>query len=224
VPFADGYQIPDELSAHDLEMVKQQFVKAAERALQAGFRIIELHAAHGYLLHEFLSPISNRRTDDFGGSLENRMRFPLQVARALRSALPASMPLFVRISATDYAEDGNGWDVDQSVEFSKQLKEIGVDLIDCSSGGTLPHAKIPAAPGYQVPFAATIREQTGIMTGAVGLITEPEQANAIVEKQQADVVLLGRELLRDPYWTLHAAGTLGCRVPMPPQYHRAMKT
>jgi 2,4-dienoyl-CoA reductase-like NADH-dependent reductase (Old Yellow Enzyme family) len=175
--------------------------------------------AHGYLLHEFLSPFVNRRSDSFGGSLENRLRFPLRVARAVRTAWPQDRPVFVRISATDWNE--GGWDLGQSVVFARQLQESGIDLIDCSAGFITADEPIPAGPGYQVPFAAAIRREAGIATGAVGFITAPAQAEQIVATGQADVVLLARELLRDPYWPLHAASALGVDVPWPLQYERA---
>jgi 2,4-dienoyl-CoA reductase-like NADH-dependent reductase (Old Yellow Enzyme family) len=195
------------------------FREAARRALEAGFRVLEVHAAHGYLLHQFLSPLTNLRTDEYGGSFENRVRFPLAAVAAIREIWPEERPLFVRISATDWA--AGGWDIEQSVVFSRQLKGIGVDLIDCSSGGLVPDAHVPLAPGYQVPFAHRIRTEAAIATGAVGLITEPEHAEAIVNDGQADLVLLARELLRNPHWPLFAAHHLGVDVPWPPQYERA---
>jgi 2,4-dienoyl-CoA reductase-like NADH-dependent reductase (Old Yellow Enzyme family) len=176
--------------------------------------------AHGYLLHEFLSPFSNKRTDDYGGSFERRVRFPLQVAEAVREVWPESLPLFVRISATDWDEEG--WDLPQSIQFSRLLKERGVDLIDCSSGGNLPNARIPVGPNYQVPFAAAIRREAGIATGAVGAITEPHQAEAILWTEEADVIFLARAMLRDPYWALHAARALGAQADWPVQYRRAV--
>ena len=187
--------------------------------MEAGFQVIEIHMAHGYLLHEFLSPLSNHRTDQYGGSLQNRARFPLLVARSVRETLPAEAPLLVRISCTDWVD--GGWDLPQSVEFSRWLKEIGIDLIDCSSAGLVPYAKIPVAPGYQTPFAAEIRSSSGIATGAVGLITDAVQAEQILSSGQADVIIIGRELLRNPYWPLHAAKTLNVDVAWPSQYHRA---
>ena len=181
--------------------------------------MVELHAAHGYLLHEFLSPLSNQRTDEFGGSLENRIRLAVTAAKSMREIWPAKWPVFVRISAMDWAE--GGWDLKQSVELCRRLKEIGVDLIDCSSGGLVPGAKIPTEPGYQVPFAETIRKEVGIATGAVGLITKAEDAERIVAEGKADVVLLARAMLRDPYWPLHAAKVLGAEIGWPVQYERA---
>ncbi len=219
VAFDEASTVPRELTAGDLKELVSQYAAAARRCLQAGFRVAEIHMAHGYLLHEFLSPLSNQRTDEYGGSLENRMRFPLRVARAVREAWPADLPLFARLSCTDWAD--GGWDLPQSVELSRRLKEIGIDLIDCSSGGLVPYAHIPAGPGYQVPFAAEIRARVGIPTGAVGLITQAAQAEQIVATGQADVVILAREMLRDPYWPLHAAGALRADIPWPSQYLRA---
>jgi 2,4-dienoyl-CoA reductase-like NADH-dependent reductase (Old Yellow Enzyme family) len=217
--FDDNYPKPRAMTAADIDGVVSQFEQAAGRADAAGFDVIELHMAHGYLLHEFLSPLSNLRTDEFGGSPENRMRVPLRVATAARDRWPGHKPMFVRISATDWAE--GGWDLPQSIQFAAALRKIGVDLIDCSSGGLVPGVRIPLSPGYQVPFAEAIRREAGIATGAVGLITEAEQANEIIATGKADVVLLAREMLRDPYWPLHAAKTLGVDVPWPIQYGRA---
>jgi 2,4-dienoyl-CoA reductase-like NADH-dependent reductase (Old Yellow Enzyme family) len=218
VPFADNYPLPLALTGDEIEGVVAQWVAAAQRALDAEFDVIELHMAHGYLAHQFLSPLSNRRTDEYGGTLENRIRFPLRVAEAVRAVWPDRLPLLVRISATDWVEDG--WDLEQSVRLSEALRAIGVDLIDCSSGGNVAGARIPVGPGYQVPFAERIRSEAGIATGAVGMITEPNQANDIVASGKADAVLMARELLRDPYWPLHAARTLGVDVPWPNQYLR----
>jgi len=222
LPFAEGYPVPRELSTDEITAVVGAFRDAARRAERAGFEVVEIHMAHGYLLHQFLSPLTNRRTDEYGGSLENRMRLPLEVARAVREAFPVERPIFARISATDWVE--GGWDLEQSVALARALRETGVDLVDCSSGGLVPHAKVPLAPGYQVPFAEAIRERAGVMTGAVGLITEPAQAEAIVAGGKADLVLLARQLLRDPYWPLHAAQALGVEVPWPNQYLRARPT
>jgi 2,4-dienoyl-CoA reductase-like NADH-dependent reductase (Old Yellow Enzyme family) len=219
VAFAPHYGVPRELDEAGIEAVIEGFRAAAERALKAGFDVVEIHAAHGYLLHEFLSPLANRRTDKYGGSFENRARLLLQVAEAVRGAWPADLPLFVRISATDWAE--GGWDADESVELARRLRSCGVDLVDVSSGGLVPHAKIPVAPGYQVPFAARIRREAGMATAAVGLITEPEQANGIVANGEADMVLLARQMLRDPYWAVHAAGALDERASWSVQYMRA---
>jgi 2,4-dienoyl-CoA reductase-like NADH-dependent reductase (Old Yellow Enzyme family) len=217
--FAPGYRIPREMTKDDIELVKQQFSDAAVRALNAGFEVVELHMAHGYLLHEFLSPLSNHRTDEYGGSFENRVRFPLEVTRAVRSSWPERLPLFARISATDWVD--GGWDLSQSIEFAKLLKQEGVELIDCSSGGNVPRAQIPVGPGYQVALAAGVRMGAGVMTGAVGLITKAQQAEEILSAEQADVVFLARALLRDPYWPLHAARVLGVEVKWPVQYERA---
>ena len=217
--FDESSPQPAEMTKEEMENVVSQFAAATRRGLDAGFEVVEIHMAHGYLLHQFLSPISNHRKDEYGGSLENRARFPLRVARAVREMWPPELPLFVRISCTDWVE--GGWDLNQAVIFCRWLKEIGVDLIDCSSGGLVPHAKIPAAPGYQTPFAAEIRQKVGIATGAVGLITHPVQAEQIVATGQADAVFLAREMLRDPYWALHAAGILNADISWPPQYLRA---
>ena len=195
------------------------FGDAARRALTAGFRVLEIHAAHGYLLHEFLSPLSNRRTDDYGGSFDNRARLVKEVVTAVRREWPAELPLFIRISATDWVD--GGWDIDQSVALAKALEPLGVDFVDCSSGGNIAHAKIPLGPGYQVPFAERIRREGRIMTGAVGLITSAAQAEEIVNTGRADAVFLARELLRDPYFPMRAAGELGQQITWPPQYLRA---
>jgi 2,4-dienoyl-CoA reductase-like NADH-dependent reductase (Old Yellow Enzyme family) len=217
--FAPDYPQPRALTGGEIRGVVDAFAAAAGRALRAGFDCVEIHAAHGYLLHQFLSPLSNARADAYGGPLENRMRLTLEVARAVREAWPQQLPLLVRISATDWAE--GGWDLEQSVELCRRLREAGVDLVDCSSGGLVAHARIAPGPGYQVPFAAAIRERARVATGAVGLITEPAQAEAIVSSGRADVVLLARALLRDPYWVLHAAQALGADEPWPVQYLRA---
>jgi 2,4-dienoyl-CoA reductase-like NADH-dependent reductase (Old Yellow Enzyme family) len=219
IPFREGWQVPRAMPVTEIEHVVRAFAAAARRVLEAGGQIAEIHAAHGYLLHEFLSPLSNRRDDEYGGSFDNRTRIVREVVDAVRSVWPERLPLWVRISATDWAE--GGWTIDDSVALAAQLADRGVDLIDCSSGGNVPSAKIPLGPGYQVPFAERIRRDTGIMTGAVGLITEPHQAEAIVRDGQADVVVMARELLRDPYWPLHAAKALGAPVPVPVQYLRA---
>jgi 2,4-dienoyl-CoA reductase-like NADH-dependent reductase (Old Yellow Enzyme family) len=203
----------------DIEVVDSQFAEAARRSLEAGFEVVEIHMAHGYLLHEFLSPLSNQRQDEFGGSLEGRTRFPLRIAETVRRVWPGQLPVFVRISATDWVE--GGWDLAQSITFSGGLKEAGIDLIDCSSGGLVPGAKIPIEPGYQVDFSAAIRKQAEIATGAVGMITEPAQAESILWSGHADAVFLARALLRDPYWPLHAAKELKAEVSWPVQYQRA---
>jgi 2,4-dienoyl-CoA reductase-like NADH-dependent reductase (Old Yellow Enzyme family) len=219
ITFAPSYLKPREMSGADIDRVVADFVAAARRALSAGFEAVELHMAHGYLLHEFLSPLSNRRSDQYGGPLANRMRLPLRVTAAVREAWPARLPLFARLSCTDWAE--GGWDLAQSIELARALKDAGVDLIDCSSGGLVPDAKIPVGPGYQVPFAEAIRREAGIATGAVGMITGARQAEGILANGQADVVLIARELLRDPNWPLRAAAELGAAVEWPLQYARA---
>jgi 2,4-dienoyl-CoA reductase-like NADH-dependent reductase (Old Yellow Enzyme family) len=219
VAFADNYPQPREMSADDIAAVTQAFAAAAGRARAAGFRVIELHAAHGYLLHEFLSPLSNQRRDAYGGSFENRTRLLRDIAIAVRRVWPEQLPLFTRISATDWTE--GGWDVDQSVELARQLKPLGVDLIDCSSGGNVASAKIPIGPGYQTPFAERIRKDANILTGAVGMITSPAQAEHIIGSGQADAVLIARELLRDPYFPMRAARELGQEITWPAQYLRA---
>ncbi|HEX4944427.1 MAG TPA: NADH:flavin oxidoreductase/NADH oxidase [Usitatibacteraceae bacterium] len=214
-----NYPAPRAMSAPDLEACVADFRLAADRALQAGFEVAEVHAAHGYLLHEFLSPLSNLRKDDFGGSLSNRMRFPLAVVRAVRDAWPQDKPVLVRISASDWKE--GGWDLEQSIAFARELKELGVDMIDVSSGGNAADQKVVLGPGYQAPFAAAIRRDAGIATAAVGLITEPVQAEHILATGQADAVCLARALLRDPYWARHAARALDEAMPWPNQYKRA---
>jgi 2,4-dienoyl-CoA reductase-like NADH-dependent reductase (Old Yellow Enzyme family) len=219
VAFRADYAEPHALDAAGIERVTQAFAAAAQRAVKAGFDVVEIHAAHGYLLHEFLSPLSNQRADAYGGSFENRIRFLVETVDAVRSVLPAEMPLFVRISATEWTE--GGWDVDDSVALARVLEEHGVDLIDTSSGGNVAGAKIPTGPGYQAPFAERIRREAGIATAAVGQITEAKQANEILRNGQADLVLLAREMLRDPYWPLHAAEELGVDVSWPAQYLRA---
>jgi 2,4-dienoyl-CoA reductase-like NADH-dependent reductase (Old Yellow Enzyme family) len=213
------YAVPTALDHAGITAVVEAFRNAARRALAAGFDFVEVHAAHGYLLHEFLSPHSNLRTDNYGGSFENRIRLVLEVVDAVRSVWPERLPLFVRISATDWAE--GGWNPDESVELARLLRDRGVDLMDCSSGGNVADAKIPVAPGYQVGLAARIRREAGIATAAVGLITEPAQANAIIAEGDADFVFLARAELRDPYWALHAAAALGESTTWPKQYLRA---
>ena len=218
-PFADNYPTPRPATVADIAAIVDAFRGAARRALDAGFDVVEIHAAHGYLIHEFLSPLVNTRTDAYGGSYDNRVRLCLEIVDAVRGAWPERLPLFVRISATDW-KDG-GWDLDQAVELARRLRAHGVDLVDCSSGGAVHDQQIAVGPGYQVPFADRIRRDAGVPTGAVGLITRAEQADAIISHGQADVVLLARELLRDPYWPLHAADQLGHKAPWPPQYLRA---
>jgi 2,4-dienoyl-CoA reductase-like NADH-dependent reductase (Old Yellow Enzyme family) len=220
-PFDDGHPVPAVLDGAGIEGVVAAFEAATRRALAAGFRVIEIHAAHGYLLHEFLSPLSNLRTDQYGGSLDNRMRLVLQVAERVRRIVPLELPVFIRISATDWAE--GGWDVDQSVVLAGRLKEIGIDLIDVSSGGLVPRARIPVGKGYQVALSRQIRDEAKVMTGAVGLITEPEHANEIVTGGDADLVFVGRELLREPYWALKAEQALGAEATWPISYGYAVK-
>ncbi|MGZ4001346.1 MAG: NADPH dehydrogenase NamA [Mucilaginibacter sp.] len=219
MPFIDSEEAPVALDKAGIEKVKADFKAAAARALTAGFDVIEIHGAHGYLVNEFYSPVSNHRTDDYGGSFENRIRLLLEMVDSVKEVWPADNPLFVRISATEWTE--GGWTGDDSVALSKILKEKGVDLVDCSSGGNVATAKIPLKPGYQVEFAEKIKNETGILTGAVGLITTPEQANDIIQTGQADVVLLAREMLRDPHFALRAAHVLGHEAKWPVQYERA---
>jgi 2,4-dienoyl-CoA reductase-like NADH-dependent reductase (Old Yellow Enzyme family) len=216
LPFSPEHTVPEALDEAGIQRVVRGFVDATERARAAGFRMLEIHAAHGYLMHEFHSPLSNQRTDRYGGSFENRTRLTREVAQAVRKRWPEELPLFVRISATDWVE--GGWNLDESVALAKLLKQDGVDLIDCSSGGVLPGVKIPFGPGYQTPFAERIRKEAGIATGAVGFIRAALQADHILRTQQADLVILARELLRDPYWPLHAARELHEKVAWPPQY------
>lgn len=219
IAYSEMTAIPKAMTHQEILETAQAFADAAKRAVEAGFEVIELHMAHGYLLHEFLSPLSNQRTDEFGGTFENRIRFPLLVIDAVRKNIPSDLPLLVRVSATDWAD--GGWDLEECVQFVKVAKSHGVDLIDCSSGGNVPHQKITVGPHYQVPFAKEIREQAELPTAAVGLITEPEEAEKILLENQADIVLLGREFLRQPYWPLQAAKKLGVDVQWPRQYERA---
>ncbi|MCX7513529.1 NADH:flavin oxidoreductase/NADH oxidase [Frateuria sp. STR12] len=224
IAFDQGWHIPQALDEAGLRKVVDDFREAAKRALAAGFQLVEVHAAHGYLLHQFLSPLSNHRTDAYGGSFENRTRLLREVLAAVREVWPDTLPLWLRISATDWAgeKDGkDGWTIEQSVRLAREVEPLGVDLIDVSSGGVVSHVKIPIAPGYQVPFAACIRREAGIATGAVGLITESEQAAAIVDNGEADLVLIARESLRDPYFPRRAAQELGQSLPAPVQYQRA---
>lgn len=221
VPFNEGDPPPKELDEKEILGLIHDFKEGCKRALKAGFKVIEIHAAHGYLLHEFLSPLSNKRTDAYGGSLENRMRLLLQIAQEFRRLIGDELALFVRISATDWVE--KGWDVEEAIILAKHLKAIGVDLIDVSSGGMVPKASIPVAKGYQVPFAKQIRENAGIKTAAVGLITDPLQANEIITGGDADFVFLGREFLREPYWALKAELELGSQSNWPLQYGYAVK-
>ena len=217
--YSPDYAQPDALDEQGIASVIDAFRVAALRSVACGFRVIEVHAAHGYLLHQFLSPLSNERTDEWGGSFENRIRLTRSVVAAVRSVMPENFPLLVRISATDWVD--GGWDIEQSVDLARILKGEGVDLIDVSSGGLSPDQKIVLGPGYQVPFASRIRREAGIATGAVGLITEPSQAEAIVANGEAELVLLARELLRDPYWPRRAAKELGAVIESPQQYGRA---
>ncbi len=219
LPFQENDQTPHQLDQQGIQKVVNDFESSAHLALMAGFQVIEIHMAHGYLLHEFLSPLSNQRTDFYGGSLENRMRLPLQIAGSLRKIWPQGLPVFVRISATDWAD--GGWDLEQSIRFCQELRKLGIDLIDVSTGGLVPHQKIEIKPNYQVPFADRIRQETGILTGAVGLITEAGQAEKILQQGQADAVFMARELLRNPYWPLQAARELKASVDWPVQYLRA---
>lgn len=218
LPFYPGSPAPLALDADAIRRVEVAFAAAAGRAVAAGFQVVELHAAHGYLLHQFCSPLSNQRNDEYGGRLENRLRLPLQVAAALRAVVPEDRALFVRVSATDWMT--GGWDLEQTVELARGLAGVGVDLIDVSSGGLAAEAVVPVAPGYQVPYAAAVRARTGLSTAAVGLITEPGLADAIVAAGQADLVLLGRQFLREPQWALRAARDLGVDGPWPLQYLR----
>jgi 2,4-dienoyl-CoA reductase-like NADH-dependent reductase (Old Yellow Enzyme family) len=218
-PFDDGWQVPEALDDPGMTRIVGSFAEAARRAAAAGFRVVEIHAAHGYLLHSFLSPVSNARTDAYGGPLGNRMRFPLRVVEAVRDAWPSTLPLFLRLSATDWVD--GGFTPDEAVVFAREVRDLGVDLVDCSSGGSHPRAKVPSTPGYQVPFAARIRVEAGIATAAVGLITSPVQAEEIVRTGQADIVLLGREMLRNPNWVFRASTELEMPLRGPRPYERA---
>jgi 2,4-dienoyl-CoA reductase-like NADH-dependent reductase (Old Yellow Enzyme family) len=219
VPFTGSYAMPHALGRSGIRDIVAAFGTAARRALEAGFQVAEIHAAHGYLLHEFLSPISNLRTDDYGGSFDNRIRIVLDTVAAVRSQWPDTLPLFMRVSATDWVD--GGWTPDETVELARRVAALGVDVVDCSSGGNVPDATIPVGPGYQVPFAERVRREAGVASAAVGVITDPAQANAIVRDGRADIVLLAREELRDPYWPLRAARDLGVEVDWPVQYDRA---
>ena len=219
IPFRETDATPVALDDAGIRATIDAFADATRRALAAGFELIEIHAAHGYLIHEFLSPLSNTRGDRYGGSFENRTRLLREIVEALRAILPEEVPLLVRISATDWVD--GGWDIEQSVELARQLRPLGVDLFDCSSGGLVPGVRIPIGPAYQTPFAERIRQATGMMTGAVGLITGAAQADAIVREGRADIVLLARQMLRDPYFALHAARELGAEIRWPDQYLRA---
>ena len=219
LPFDEGYAVPDELSLSQIEAILIEYQDATKRALAAGFQVVEIHAAHGYLLHQFLSPFSNHRKDAYGGSFENRIRMLVRVTQVVRGAWPENLPLLVRISATDWKE--GGWDIVQSIELCRRFKGLGVDLVDVSSGGAIPGVKIPVGPGYQVEFAEAIRREVEIPTGAVGMIIDPAQADTILMSEQADMVFLARELLRDPYWPRRAAKALNVKIKAPPQYERA---
>ncbi len=219
VAFREGEPVPEALDKAGIDGVLKAFAAAAQRALTAGFEVLEIHGAHGYLINEFLSPLANRRTDEYGGSFENRSRFLLETVDAVRTVWPERFPLWLRISATDWKE--GGWTIDDSVKLAAELGPRGVDLVDCSSGGLAPDAKIPVGPGYQVPFAERIRKETGLLSGAVGMITDPPHAEEIITSGKADVVSLAREFLRDPYWPLHATRALGTEPAPPVQYSRA---
>jgi 2,4-dienoyl-CoA reductase-like NADH-dependent reductase (Old Yellow Enzyme family) len=219
LPFDANYPVPAALTTDNIAGIVAAFAEAAQRALKAGFRVAEIHSAHGYLLHEFLSPLSNKRTDSYGGPLENRTRIVREVVQSVRRVWPENLPLFIRISATDWVE--GGWDVAQSVELARQVKLLGVDLVDCSSGALVPNAVIPATPGFQIPFAERIRREASVPTAAVGLIREARQADDIVRQGQADLVFLARQMLREPYWPLRAARELGVNIEWPVQYQRA---
>lgn len=221
IPFSEGSPLPVQLDLQGIQTIISSFKNAAVRAIKAGFKIIEIHAAHGYLINEFLSPLSNRRTDEYGGSLENRMRLLIQIINEIRTIIPKDMPLFVRISATDWTD--GGWDIEQSIALAKTVSPLGVDLIDTSTGGVVPHAKIPVGPNYQVPFAAEIRRHANILTGAVGLITEAHQANDIITSGSADLVFLAREFLREPYWPLKAEQVLNQNSSWPIPYGYAVR-
>lgn len=221
IAFSENNPLPRELDKQGIIEIKEAFKKGVQRSLQAGFKVIEIHSAHGYLLHEFLSPLSNHRSDEYGGGLQNRIRLLCEIVEDTRSIIPSSMPLFVRISATDWEE--GGWDLEQSVTLAKSLSSLGVDLIDTSTGGLVPHAKIPVGPNYQVPFAAEIREEAKILTGAVGLITDPQQANDVITSGEADLVFLAREFLREPYWALKAEQALNQAPSWPTPYGYAIR-
>ncbi len=222
IAFAEDYFTPTELSINEIQQITISFAQAAQRAISVGFKVIEIHSAHGYLLHEFLSPLSNKRHDQYGGNFDNRIRLLIETVDAVRKVWPENLPLFVRISATDWSE--NGWNLEESIELSRRLKNSGVDLIDASSGGSITHAKIPLGPGYQTIFAEHIRHHANIATGAVGLITSPIQADHIIRTGQADFVFLAREMLRNPYWPLNAAMELKQSIEWPSQYLRAAPT
>jgi len=219
IPFYEGGTSPAALTADGIQKLVGDFAAAAKRALTAGFKVLEIHGAHGYLINEFLSPFTNKRTDAYGGSFTNRTRFLLDIVDAVQLVWPANLPLFVRISATEWTE--GAWSENDSVQLAAILKAKGVDVIDCSTGGNIPHVRIPLTPGYQVPFAEKIKKESGVLTAAVGLITSAIQAEEILQKQQADLIFLAREMLRDPYFPLHAAKELGAAIEWPVQYQRA---
>jgi 2,4-dienoyl-CoA reductase-like NADH-dependent reductase (Old Yellow Enzyme family) len=219
ISFSEGETIPHALNQNEIDEIINDFKQAALRAVKVGYDVLEIHSAHGYLINEFLSPLANQRTDNYGGSFENRCRFLLQIVAAIREVWPADKPLFVRISASDWAEDG--WTIDDSVKLAIVLKLAGVDLIDCSSGGTVRHQKISLMPGYQVPFAERVKKEAAILTGAVGLIDNAQQAEEIIASGKADLILMAREFLRDPYFPIHAAKQLGHEITWPVQYERA---
>jgi 2,4-dienoyl-CoA reductase-like NADH-dependent reductase (Old Yellow Enzyme family) len=217
--FADNFPVPKQMDKNDIDNVISDFCKSAEFSINAGFQLIELHFAHGYLVHEFYSPISNKRNDEYGGSFENRCRLAIEITKTIRKIIPKDFPLFARISSTDWVEDG--WKIDDSVKLAIMLKEAGVDLVDCSSGGNVLKARIPTEPGYQIPFSEKIKKEADILTGGIGLITTPHQADEIIRNGKADVVLLAREMLRNPYWAITAAKALGVDIEIPNQYMRA---
>lgn len=221
IPFKEGTMTPQALDKNGIQKVIDDFTSAAKRSYEAGFEIIEIHAAHGYLLHEFLSPLSNQREDEYGGSFENRVRIVLEIVSAIQTVWPGKLPLFIRISATDWVE--GGWELADSIKLAALLKEKGVDLVDCSTGGNIGHAKIPLQPGYQVPFAEAVKNEIQILTGAVGLITDAKQAEEILVSGKADLIFIAREMLRDPYFALHAASILQQDIEWPLQYQRAKK-
>lgn len=221
LPFDDGYQVPHALTIPEIESIQQSFVRAAKRSLEAGFEMLEVHSAHGYLLHSFNSPLSNHRTDRYGGSFENRVRFLIETVQKVRRVWPERLPLAVRISGTEWVD--GGWSVDDSVALARLLKVEGVDLVDCSSGGNVPHVTLPTTPGYQVEIADRVRNEAGMLSAAVGMISEPAFADEIIRSGQADIVLLAREFLRNPYWPIQAARELGHPAPIPAQYLRAYK-
>lgn len=223
IAFSEDYAQPLALSIEGIKKVIDDFKHAAQRAIKAGFRIIEIHAAHGYLIHQFLSPVSNRRNDEYGGSFDNRIRLLLEIVEAVRTVWPEKYPLFVRISATDWLDSSDSWQLEDSIQLASILKSKGVDLIDCSSGGIAPNIKIPAKPNYQVPFADAVRNKADIATGAVGIIVKAQQAEDIISSRQADLVLMAREMLRDPYFPIHAAAELGYDIQWPVQYERAKR-